>query len=202
MNSIHSSPSKQLYLSPNARGRRPITVGVGYSWRGKVQNDLRWKALRKFLNAVGEQARKRAVRELNKGGASNLRLPRIRRLRATVGEPSWVSIKTAISKCDILVFDITPTKRISLAASANRRVGQKITSSNVWLELGYALGQKKRVFVVHSKAGGHKDLPSDLHGQIIGHVPDDGRQVDISLRNKLMNVLAKLLVAEETIGLP
>jgi hypothetical protein len=163
MSDVHSSPPKPLYLSPSARGRRPITVGVGYSWRGKVQNDLRWKALSKFLNAVGEQARKRAVRELNKGGASNLPLPRIRRLRASVGELSWAGIQTAISKCDILVFDITPTKRISPSARANRRVRQTITSSNVWLELGYALGQKKRVFVVHSKAGGLGKLPADHH---------------------------------------
>jgi hypothetical protein len=127
---------------------------------------------------------------------------RVQRLRATVGESSWASIKTAISNCDILVFDITPTKTISPARRTNRRIRQKVTSPNVWVEIGYALGQKKRerVFLIHSKAGGHKDLPSNLHGRMIGHLPDDGGQVDVSLRNKLINVMAKLLVAEQTLG--
>ena len=92
------------------------------------------------------------------------------------------------------MFDITPTKAISSAGRTNHRVRHKATSPNVWLEIGYAEGQKKSVFLVHSKAGGYKDLPSDLHGRLIGHVPDDGRQVDVSLRNKLINVMAKLLV--------
>jgi hypothetical protein len=201
MSDAYSSPPKPLEVnvSPGAGVRRPITVRVGYGWRGKVRNDVRWTALRKFLTAVGEQARGRAVRKLNKNAAAALRVPRIRRLRATVGEQSWASIKTAISNCDILVFDITPTKA-GLAGRTNRRAGQKVTSPNVWLEIGYALGRKKRVFLVHSKVGGYKDLPSDLHGHVIGHVPDDGGQVDISLRNKLVNVMARLL-AEENIRL-
>jgi hypothetical protein len=130
----------------------------------------------------------RAVRELNINASTTLRGPRIRRLRATVGETSWTSIKTAISNCDILVFDITPTKAI--------QVRRKVTSPNVWLEIGYAEGQKKSVFLVHSKAGGYKDLPSDLHGRVIGYVPDGGGQVDVSLRNRLINVMAELLLAE------
>jgi hypothetical protein len=194
MSNASSSTFFEVGVSPGAGGQRSITVGVGYGWRGEVRNDVRWKALRKFLTAVGEQARTRAARELNKSAATNVRLPRIRRLRATVGEQSWASIKTAISNCDILVFDITPTKAIGSARRTHHRVRQKVTSPNVWLEIGYAQGQKKRVFLVHSKAGGYKDLPSDLHGETIGHVPDDGRQVDVAFRNKLMNIMAKLLV--------
>ena len=195
MSDASSSPPKpfEVYVSPGAGAGRSITVGVGYGWRGKVQNDVRWKALRKFLTAVGEQARKRAARGLNKDASTALRVPRIRRLRATVGEQSWASIKTAISRCDILVFDITPTKAINLSGRTKRRARHKVTSPNVWLEIGYAEGQGKKVFLVHSKAGGHKDLPSDLVGCVIGRVPDDGGQIDSSLRNKLMNVMTNLL---------
>ena len=185
----------EVDVSPDGGGRRPITVGVGYGWHGKVRNDVRWRALRTFLNAVGEQARNRAARKLNKSETTSAQLPRIRRLRATVSEQSWASIKTAISHCDILVFDITPTKAFSLSGRTNRGVKHKVTSPNVWLEIGYAEGQGKKVFLVHSKAGGHKDLPSDLVGHVIGHVPDDAGQIDISLRNKLINVMTNLLVA-------
>lgn len=203
--STSAKPLKNaLFRGVGVESRRWITVGVGYGWSGKLRNDIRWKALRRFLTAVEEQARNRAIRDLTKDAAidsrvsvtsDNLVAGRIRRLRATVGEQSWSSIKTAISNYDILVFDITPTKSIKSSRSARRRIRQKLTSPNVWLEIGYALGQKKTVFLVHSKARGHRDLPSDLQGLIVGHLPDDGAQVDVSLRNRLTNAMARVLVA-------
>ena len=87
-------------------------------------------------------------------------------LRATAGEFAWNSIKKRINECDILVFDITPTK--SVKAGRRRRLASraaaKVVTPNVWLELGYALAKKDNVFVVHSKPNGHADLPSDLGG--------------------------------------
>jgi hypothetical protein len=86
---------------------------------------------------------------------------------------------------------------VTVRLSANGRLGSHCRADQRdcgTKAFGYAQGQKKRVFLVHSKAGGYKDLPSDLHGETIGHVPDDGRQVDVSFRNKLMNVMAKLLL--------
>jgi hypothetical protein len=205
MRDAYSTSAKpSAFGGVSEESRRWITVGVGYGWSGKPRNDVRWKALRRFLTAVEEQARKRAIRDLNKDAAIDLRglvasdelvAGRVRRLRASVGEPSWSSIKTAISNCDILVFDITPTKSIKPSRSTRRRISQKLTSPNVWLEIGYALGQKKTVFLVHSKVGRHRDLPSDLQGLIVGHLPDEGAQVDVSLRNKLTNAMARVLVA-------
>jgi Predicted nucleotide-binding protein containing TIR-like domain len=194
------------------RVARTINVGVGYSWNGEVRKDLRWKALRDVLKKVEQEALKRAASELKREGYTDSRNTddalknriRIFRLRATVGQVAWTSIKSRINACDILVFDITPTK--SVRAGRRRReasrAAAKIVTPNVWLELGYALGRKgkERIFVVHAKPNGHRDLPSDLQGLIVGHVPTDSVQSDIALRMKLVNTLRKYLV-ERAVGI-
>ncbi len=189
---------------------RTINVGVGYGWHGEVRKDRRWKALRKFLEKVEQEALKRAESELKREGYTVSRNTadtlknrvRIFRLRATLGQFAWTSIKIRIDECDILVFDITPTK--SVKAGRRRRVASraaaKVVTPNVWLELGYALGWKEHVFVVHAKPNGHKDLPSDLQGLIVGHVPTNSVQSDKALRMKLMNTLRKDLV-ERAVGI-
>jgi hypothetical protein len=186
---------------------RTINVGVGYGWKGEVGKDLRWKALRKFLKKVEQEALKRADSELKREGYTDSRnsadalkkCVRIFRLRATVGQFAWNSIKKRINECNILVFDITPTKS-SKAGRRRReasRAAAKIVTPNVWLELGYAYGRKgeEHVFVVDAKPNGHTDLPSDLQGLIVGHITADGVQSDKSLRMKLVNTLRKYLVS-------
>jgi hypothetical protein len=181
---------------------KTISVGIGYGWRGEVHKDQRWKTLRDFLSALEQQARKRASQELSRGinekspksiTPYDLRPIRIRRLRATVGENSWVSVRRRIRDSDILVFDITPTKSIK-ATGRPARTSAKVTSSNVWLEIGYAYGQAKTVFLVHAKPRGHRDLASDLQGVIVGCLPVDGAQRDRSLCNRLVSTMRKLVI--------
>ena len=193
----------EIRLSPMAR---TIYVGVGYGWNGEVRKDLRWKALHKYLKKIEKEALKRAVSELkththSRSTADALKYAHVRilRLRATVGQFTWSSIKKRINEYDILVFDITPTKPVK--AGRRRRLASraaaKVVAPNVWLELGYALAQKDKdnVFVVHAEPNGHADLPSDLRGLIVGHVPADSVESDKSLRMKLVNTLQKYLVA-------
>ena len=188
------------------RVARTIDVGVGYGWSGGIHKDLRWKALRKYLKKIEQEALKRADSELkaythSRSTADALRYGHVRilRLRATVGQFTWSSIKKRINECDILIFDITPTK--SVKSGHRRRLASraaaKVVAPNVWLELGYALAQKdeNKVFVVHAKPNGHADLPSDLRGLIVGHVPADSVESDKSLRMKLVNTFRKYLVA-------
>ena len=186
------------------RVARTINIGVGYGWSGGIHKDLRWKALRKYLKKIEQEALKRAASELTKEAhihprslADAPKYVRISRLRATAGEFAWNSIKKRINECDILVFDITPTKPVKAGRRRRlpSRAAAKVVTPNVWLELGYALAQKDNVFVVHSKPNGHADLPSDLGGLIVGHVPDDSVESDKSLRMRLANTLRKCLVA-------
>jgi predicted nucleotide-binding protein len=159
------------------------------------------------LKKVEQEALKRADSELKREGYTDSRNSadalkkrvRIFRLRATVGQFAWNGIKKRINECDILVFDITPTKS-SKAGRRRReasRAAAKIVTPNVWLELGYAYGRKgeEHVFVVDAKPNGHTDLPSDLQGPIVGHITADGVQSDKSLRMKLVNTLRKYLVS-------
>jgi hypothetical protein len=129
---------------------RTINVGVGYGWNGEVW----WKALRKFLKKVEQEALKRADSELKREGYTDSRNSadalkkrvRIFRLRATVGPFAWNSIKKRINECDILVFDITPAKsgKAGRRRRETSRAAAKIVTPNVWLELGYAFGRSMR----------------------------------------------------------
>jgi hypothetical protein len=174
-----------------------ISIGVGYTWNGEVRADPRWKALRTFLTTVSKEARTRALSAqpgINfEEGASRAdhskttnALPRIdvARLRATSGDFTWQSITARIRRSDVLLFDFTP-------ANGGR------LSANVWLELGFAQATHApgSVYLVHAEETGHEQLPSDLRGLIVGHVPVDGRAADTSLRMALVSDLRERLLA-------
>jgi hypothetical protein len=126
------------------------------------------------------------------------RLPglRVERLRASAGRFAWENIRSRIDGADILVFDYTPVAK----AGKDRAV----TSGNVWLELGYAYGRKapENVFVTHAEADGHHDIPSDLGGLIVGHLPDRGGVGDRSLRAAIAGAVKRIATerAEDAAG--
>lgn len=191
--------------------RRAVRIGVGYGWaEGGVWADARWIALRDFLTKVAHDAGKRASRMIARhssvededadvasedlGLESQIEIPQttIGRLRATAGQFTWSSVTQHIMECDLLVFDLTPTKKVEGSNELQ-------TSANLWLELGFALATKKPTFVVHAHEDGYKALPSDLRGMIVGGLPADGRAVDASLRMALVQALRRLLVERATL---
>lgn len=200
--------AKRLTVSTQFQRPRPIIkVGVGYTWDGDIQSDKRWHALRTCLNVIAKEALKRASQELSHQitfddekvpktttGArkqhSDKAAISVRRLRATTGSFTWESICKSISNSEALIFDITPTK------PPEKRGYPYTVSPNVWMELGYALGLGKKVFVVHRDQNGHHSLPSDLQGLIVGLLPDDGKARDQSLRMALVNHLRDAILGE------
>lgn len=156
---------------------RAVTIGVGYGWgNGPVHKDERWQELRTFCSTAAEQGRKMAAAMLSRGVSDedqeyqtdNLdwALPRVSvaRLRGSIGQFTWDSVRQHIDDSDIVMFDVTPNK---IADKTHRYV-----SDNIWIEIGYALADRRRsVFLVHSEEDGHNALPSDLRGLMIGHLP-------------------------------
>lgn len=177
---------------------REVRIGVGYGWDGEVREDERWLALRTFLTKCGEEARRRASvglapavgadEEAIESGEASSSVPGVKvfRLRASAGQFTWPSVEEHIRGADLLVFDMTPTKQIQ---------GTEVrgVTPNVWLELGYSLGRGKTVFVVHKDQMGHRELPSDLRGLLVGHIPDGGVASDISLRMSVVQALVSAL---------
>ncbi len=185
---------------------RSITIRIGYTWDDKLAKDERWRALREFCESAGRQglsqantllARAVTAEDDGEGEPSSLeeawkagRLPglRVERLRASAGRFAWENIRSRIDGADILVFDYTPV------AKGGRDVAA--TSGNVWLELGYAYGRKEpeNVFVTHAESDGHHDIPSDLRGLIVGHLPDSGGVGDRSLRAAIAGAVKRIAI--------
>jgi nucleoside 2-deoxyribosyltransferase len=192
-----------------SRARGPLRIGVGYGWEdGKHPlSDARWTALREFLRSAAKDARTRAAAAHRRAvviedeevtdadlpsdeslvAGDVIRGVTVARLRATVGDFTWESVTQHIDDCDVLVFDVTPTKRLF-------ETEQLTVAPNVWLELGYALHSKKPVYVVHESEKGHRDLPSDLKGLMVGLIGNDGKMPDASLRMSLVGTIRKLLL--------
>jgi hypothetical protein len=185
---------------------RTITIGVGYGWSdGPVHRDARWQELRGFCSMSAEQGRKMAAAILSRGvsvedqecetDSPDWTLPRVSvaRLRGSIGQFTWDSVRQHIDDSDIVVFDVTPNK----TDERNCRY----VSDNIWIEIGYALADHQRpVFLVHSQEDGHKILPSDLRGLMIGHLPSKSKKkYDASLRMGLALAVRRLAVerAEE-----
>jgi hypothetical protein len=178
---------------------RSISIGIGYSWsESPVHQDVRWQELRDFCRAAGEHGRNLARASLTQGvsheeeessvNGVEWSVPHVNviRLRGSIGRFTWESICQHIDDSDILVFDLTPAIR-----------GKKsYLSANVWIEIGYALAKPdKAVFLVHSDADGHKLVPSDLRGLLIGHLPIKGEaQRDTSLRMSLASTVRRLAI--------
>lgn len=178
---------------------REVRIGVGYGWNGKVGEDERWKALRTFLTKCAEEARQRVSAGLTPAvgseedvvdGESSTLVPGVKvfRLRASAGQFTWPSVEEHISGADVLVFDTTPTKKV-------QGTDEHVVAPNVWLELKYSLGRNKKVFVVHKEHSGWKELPTDLNGLLVGHIPDGGAASDVSLRMSLVQALVSALTA-------
>ena len=185
---------------------RTIAIGVGYGWSNvPVHKDERWQELRKFCSAAAEQGRKMAAAMLTRGVSDedqecqidSLALPRVSvaRLRGSIGQFTWDSVRQHIDDSNIVVFDVTPTK---LADKIHRYV-----SDNIWIEIGYALADRqKSVFLVHAEKDGYEILPSDLRGLMVGHLPlKSGKNHDVSLRTSLAVEVRRIAVerAEEAV---
>ncbi len=187
----------------------PVVISVGYGWDNEVdvRQDDRWTSVRTLLRSVAQDAESRARRAIasrripgdddetpGAAGPSETVVPgvRIARLRATPGGFVWPSIVRHINESDVLVFDINQSRNLAPDPTA---ADIPTVTPNVWLELGYALGTGKPVYVTHELANGHRSLPSDLQGLMVGLVPDGGAAVDIALRMSLVQEVTRLLIA-------
>jgi len=177
-----------------------IRISVGYGWaEGPVSTDQRWKDLRDYCKAAGEHGKKLAAAMLSRSVIDedqtastqdvdlNLPIVSVARLRGSVGRFTWESVRQHIDNSDILLFDITPTKSFAR---------KKVVSENIWIELGYAIANSnKAVFVVHADKAGHRTLPSDLRGLVVGHVPSSPeKSEDISLRQSMASEVKRLIL--------
>ncbi len=198
------------------RARGPVRIGVGYQWDGDhALSDARWKVLRTFLETTARAARNSAIRAAGRSVVAEddeqtvvddvaavaaeeerveererehgVRQVTVARLRATVGDFIWSSVTRHIDDCDVLVFDITPKK----AVEGNSK---PMVAPNVWLEFGYAHGRGKPVYAIHQAWDKDHPPPSNLHGLMIGTIPEDGKMFDNSLRMALVNTLRRLLL--------
>jgi hypothetical protein len=183
---------------------RSITIRIGYTWDDILDKDERWKALREFCTSAGLQGLKLANSRLSRAVTSDdedERVPndleaawkqdtlptlQVERLRATAGRFAWENIRSRIDSADVLVFDFTPVSK------GGKDVA--VTSGNVWLELGYAYGKKDsdNVFVTHADEKGFGDMPSDLRGLIVGHLPKEAKMGDRSLRSAIAGAVKRI----------
>jgi hypothetical protein len=181
--------------------RISVTIGIGYSWNGSsARRDQRWKELSSLCRTFGAEARKRAAARLIKGvSAEDDETPvkakdpsvapvRVVRLRGSVGSFTWESITAHIMRCDIALFDLSEREE--------NKGNTPPVSSNVWVELGYALARDGvRVFVVSDHPQAHARLPSDLAGMMVGHVPRGKAHArDQALRASLVSAIADALM--------
>ncbi len=179
-----------------------IKIGVGYAWGESPRSD-RYSQIGKYLRKAAEEGKCRALRSLEDTfaleddgdeaiaepavGALALLLPIVEvcRLRATVGEFTWAGITRRIDECDLLVFDLTPRAHADCVGDI---------ALNVFLEIGYALGREKRIFLVHEDSEGFHEVPSDLRGLILGYLPDGEKVVDRSLWMAVVNAVRRRIV--------
>jgi nucleoside 2-deoxyribosyltransferase len=83
---------------------------------------------------------------------------RVRPLRASARGTVLHGLLRAMSRADIIVFDLTPHRAPSPRAQVN---------ANVLFEIGLAVGMSKPTLVTGKSASTRKSLPSDLQGQFI-----------------------------------
>jgi len=177
-----------------------IRISVGYGWaEGPVSKDQRWKDLRDCCKVAAEHGRKLAAAMLSRSVIDedqtanphdvDLKLPTVSvaRLRGSVGRFTWESVRQHIDDSDILLFDITPTKSFAR---------KMVVSENIWIEVGYAFANSnKSVFLVHADKAGHRSLPSDLRGLVVGHVASSPEKShDPSLRQSLASEVKRLIL--------
>jgi len=182
-----------------------LRVGVGYAWHnGAVTKDTRWISIRKFVQSCADVGIRKFEKGYSKSGkvvfpddnqlisqtdhdhSSYVRVE-CARLRGTAGSWMWGSIVEHIENADILIFDLAARADLDPA----RHPG---TSHNVLLELGYALKSKSssQIFIISDQYD-EGTTPSDLNGYTVGLVPLKGAVTDQSLRNRLANVVCKVL---------
>ncbi len=165
----------------------PVQIFVSYPWpRGNdacnsVRTDARWIGLRNLIRTVAEDVKRRAEKRSPPDRILDIR---INRLRGLHGQHLLDTLRTRISRGDVLIMDI-----------GNRNCTGY--NSNVLIELGIALGLGKldsaAVFVLKPKA---RKLPSDLAGFLVTDYTKHGDSVALSdklgfnaaLRAKLMSI--------------
>ena len=142
-----------------------IKVRVGYGWqkfygdesqrKGKdVLYDTFWQSLKNLFKPTCD-----GFKDSKDGHGISVSLGR---LRASHGRFVWPTIEKRITEADVLIFDVAaaPSKDIS-GKSGDLKQYIKQLNANVLLEIGYALGCGKRVFLMCPK---HlfSQVPSDL----------------------------------------
>jgi hypothetical protein len=151
----------------DVEGMKNIKVFVGYGWqkfygdesqrKGKdVLYDTFWKSIQGIF--------KKTCDGFNVSKDGHEISVSLRRLRASHGRFVWPTIEKRIAEADALIFDVAaaPSKDISgKSGDLNKFVSQ--LNANVLLEIGYALGCGKRVFLMCPKHLFSK-VPSDLSG--------------------------------------
>ena len=158
------SPGKPALVASKAM---PLKVLVGYGWqkfhgddpqrKGKdVLYDTFWTSLRGLFRQSCDNFKK-----LKDGTEISVSL---KRLRASHGRFVWPTIEQRIGEADLLIFDVAEAPKHDLSdKTENITKSLKRLNSNVLLEIGYALGRGKRVFLMCPSHLFQK-VPSDLQG--------------------------------------
>ena len=162
-----------------ANNRKCIVVRVGYGWQKfdgencthggrEVLYDTFWRTLKKMFqhSCDGFQNSK------NSNGIS----VSLRRLRASHGHFVWASVEQRIAESDILIFDVADAPKGDISGkSGDLAQFIKQFNANVLLEIGYAIGCKKRILLMCPKHLFTK-VPTDLRGFLwtlyTGHIND------------------------------
>jgi hypothetical protein len=133
--------------------RRKIDIAVALQWpdgepaNRKFALNEPWPTIRALIKQATEAARPVSKRSFL-----------IHRLKARAGMSVTEGVIAAIRDADVLVFDVTPTKK-----NAN----PKIVPPNVLFEIGLALGMGKPIILIGAGKHPYQVLPSDLSGQIV-----------------------------------
>ena len=148
----------------NKKKLRGINVSVGYEWQefygdnsklvgADVRHDTFWKSLKGMFVPTCQGLKDKGV---------NVNFAR---LRSCQGRLVWPSIENRIIKADVLIFDIAASqlKKMPFEGVVQFQKVIKTFNHNVLLEIGFALGQGKRVLLM---CPNHlfNSIPSDLRG--------------------------------------
>ena len=161
------NPSVENGEARTQKDAKNIKVRVGYGWQkfygdesqrnGRdVLYDTFWKSIQDLFKDICE-----GFKDAKDSHGISATLGR---LRAKHGCFVWPTITDRIEESDVLIFDVAtaPSKELSDESGPLDQYVKEL-NANVLLEVGYALGCKKRILLMCPKHLFDK-IPSDLQG--------------------------------------
>ena len=148
-----------------------VLVSVGLPWPKRVASDRRFALGEPWptLHGLISQA------ERSTGAYGKVE---IRALRASGGDTVSSGIARRIARSDVLIFDVTPSRR----GKGSARINQ-----NILFEIGVARGLGKDVLLVSKGPNAHSLLPSDLTGSFVLNFSSNADRLSLiaSLRSQI-----------------